>query len=140
MPDESCHCIVLARILKVEVRRQFRHDGLEELFSAISELHEAGGLASLLPQYGKRHQRLTLPKGMQDSSLQIYLNVQIRTLYVPRRGPGACFEASWDTHISMLCITTSVATTLTGVCCCPLWLVKLLLSFSTPPTSQETTC
>lgn len=71
--------------------RQFRHDGLGELLTAVTNFKTSGGIASLLPQHGRSRQQNPLPTA-KDDSLQVYPNVKVEDLIVPPKGPGSALR------------------------------------------------
>ena len=65
--------------------RLFRHDGLEELFTSITDFKESGGIAAVMPNKQKGHKQVPWPQAVQEGTLQLYTNAQVQDLFIPKR-------------------------------------------------------
>ena len=82
--------------------RLFRHDNFGELFQAVSDFYDSGGIAAVLPQHNSTHNQpaLSLPSSVQDNTLHVYCNAQVADIFVPKKGPGISFVVSiWSTTV-----------------------------------------
>ena len=83
--------------------RLFRHDGLGELFTSITDFKESGGIAAVVPNQQKGHRQMPWPQAVQEGTLQVYTNAHVQDLFVPKRGPGGVFMVRMDmTHPDLL--------------------------------------
>ena len=73
--------------------RLFRHDNFGELFQAVNDFHDSGGIAAVMPQ-GKSIRHSDLPGSIQDKTLHVYLNAQITDITIPKRGTDVTFMVS----------------------------------------------